>query len=154
MSSAAAAQLAMRTESGAAPDEVGSSLQQGLAAVAVYIPSEALAGFIGLWGLFAVISPTQAFGNALVVLGALLIPFFIAVGFNFKLRRHRNKATLLIVFGLIAYAAWILALPGGPWKGTWSILGTSAPSETLGGGIVLVLALVMPPIAKRLKLRS
>jgi hypothetical protein len=158
MSSAGAARAAMATADNPgqeAASPVGNGVQQGLAVIADYIPSEALATFLGLWGLATgLLHPTRQLFDGIVVVGFLAVPFFLAVGFNFNVRLFLFKFTLLLIFGLVAFAVWLLALPGGPWAGTLNVLGTDMPTETLGGGLVIILAGSMPKIASLLHLRE
>jgi hypothetical protein len=46
-------------------------------------------------------------------------------------------------------------MPAGPWAGKVNLLGTpDVPTELLGGGLVLILATIMPKVASILKLRQ
>lgn len=159
MSSAAAAHEAIAAASNTTTvDEAsraGNGVQQGLAAIAEYIPSEALATFLGLWGLVSALqNPTQDLYNAIVLIGYLAVPFFLAIGFDFKVQRFVGRFGLLLLFGLISFTVWLLALPGGPWSGTINVLGTDMPAETLGGGLVIIVSGSMPKIASLLGLRK
>lgn len=158
MSSAAAAREAMAAEGRTTVDEAsreGNGVQQGLAAISEYIPSEALATFLGLWGLATVLdNPSRELFNAIVFIGYLAVVFFLLLGFNFKVQLFPLKFGLLLVFGWIAFSVWLLALPGGPWSGTLTVLDTPMPAETLGGGLVILVSGSMPKIASVLGLRK
>ena len=87
MPGSSAARNARRADS-PSPEVNGNPVQQGLAVVADYIPSEALALFLGIYGVVTAVapSPTEALRNAIVGIGAIAIPLSLALGFNFSIR--------------------------------------------------------------------
>ena len=151
MSSALAARLASRSD--VEVEVEGNAVQQGLGVIAAYIPSESLAIFLGVYGIVTQFQPTEALRNAIVVLGLLLIPFFIALGCNFRLAGKMQKFVLWRLCGVISFLVGVLAMPGGPWSGKLDVLGTDLELSALGGALVIILAGTMPGIAKALKLR-
>ena len=65
-----------------------------------------------------------------------------------------KKFLLLLGFGVVAFYAWVLAMPGGPYAGDVDLFGAKVPSEIAGGALVIVLAPLMPVFARALKLRE
>jgi hypothetical protein len=135
-----------------------SDTERGLRLIAAYIPSEALAAYLALLGLMvpAVGTPTgQVLAvKAIVLLAGLglsiaLIFLGFKPGANDDAATSRRKRILLIGFAFVAFLAYSLATPGGPWSG--GLLGI--PVTVWGAAAALILAPLLPALAQRWGLR-
>jgi hypothetical protein len=162
MATAMAGDIAARTGIEAQPRAATASrptpaeeLRNRLELIETYIPSSALATFIGI---YAVINPPAASAPllrlVLVVLGVVMVWFATWVGFKFRVgATHRWKFIGLSVIGTVAFLAWVLAMPGGPVSGNVNLLGASIAAAHLGAAGVFLTAFFMPAIASALHLR-
>jgi hypothetical protein len=139
----------------AAPPDVESSLER----LTTWVPTEVVGIYISLVGLFL---PASDAGRwALFLIGVVLVPAF--VGVNSALVNKRGAAKwradqrpgdpprvslrqvgLCVAVALVAYIAWSMALPNTPFLAWFD----DAPR--LGGGLVVVLALILPKVAELL----
>lgn len=153
MSSARAGELAVKASGGGGDTDRDSGVKQALEAVAAYIPAEALALFVSLYGLLQ--PGSVQLRTILIVIGIVALVVAIAAGFDFRLSTptKRRRFSWLIVFGLVSFSAWLLAMPGGPFAGKVDLFGENYEVTLLGGASVLLLAFLLPVAAKALRLR-
>jgi hypothetical protein len=141
----------------AAPDA-----KSALELITTWIPTEVVAVYVSLVGLFA---PASDLGRwVLFGIGAALVPSFVFIDGALLNKRasqkweERGNATgpprislrrlgLVTVLAIIAFVAWSMALPNTPFL-TWF----SDPTR-YGGGAVVVLSLAMPKLSELLDLR-
>jgi hypothetical protein len=132
--------------------------ERGLRLVAAYIPSEALAAYLALLGLLvpATGTPTgQVEAVKWIAFTAGLVLAVALVFFGYKRGQDtaavaRRKRAYLIVFAIVAFLAYSVATPGGPWGG--SFLGIAV--TVWGAAIAIVLAAILPVLAATLGLRT
>jgi len=140
--------------------EVGgqSSGEKYLRTVATYIPSEAVALYLFVLGLLT--SFTNSADNLTILRWiCFAIGVVAAVGLVFLTFKPgeadtaagvaRRKRAQLIGFSLVAFIAYSIATPGGPFIGT--ALGLSL--TTWGAVVVAILAVFMPIVAQKWGLR-
>lgn len=157
MSVTAMGQLASAPTHRSAPAGESDS-ERGLRLIATYIPSEALAAYLALLGIFvpAVGTPSGQVVGVKVI--AFVVGLAMALGLvylSFKpgandppAVAHRKRG-LLMAFSTVAFFAYSLATPGGPWSG--SLLGITV--TVWGAGLAIILAPLLPVLAKRWDLR-
>lgn len=117
-----------------------------------YIPSEIIGIYVALLGLW---SPDDRSAKWTVFfIGLLLTPFFVIYSYVTKRAERRAKGLhgtkpliLLSVFAVVGFTAWSAALPDTPWE---QVFGDD--TTRLGGGAVILLAAVLPPLAQMLRL--
>jgi hypothetical protein len=130
-----------------------SSVEQALEAIAAYIPAEALALFLSVYGL---LQPEPLELRLIVVAGGIVaVVLAIWAGFEFRVRTKTRfrRFWLLTLFGIVAFLAWVTAMPGGPFAGSVLLFGQAFEVALLGGVAVLLLAFLLPMLAKALKLQ-
>jgi hypothetical protein len=136
------------------PTTSGARVAQAVDAVAQFVPTELIGIYIAGAGI---LSPMSHAGSvALACICALLIPVLFWLGAkipaipNGTWGSGANKISLvtLLLFSIVAFAAWVCAIPGGPFE----ILGPSAPK--IGALTVIVLAVVLPLAARKFELMS
>lgn len=130
---------------------VGTRVAQAIDAVAQFIPTELIGIYITGAGILSPLSPT---GSIVLASGcAALIPLLFWLGAKIPAvpkgawEQGSNTVWTLMLFSVIAFAAWLCAIPGGPFK---DVFGSSAPK--IGAFSVVVLAVLLPLAARKLKL--
>jgi len=134
-----------------------SPVESGIEKITAWIPSEVVAIYVALVGIFAPGSETTKW--VIFGIGAVCVPTF--VGLNAALvnkqgkdewsrqnkegsppRIARKRIGLLIAFGLVAFVVWAFALPATPF------LTITDSATKIGGALVIVMSLLMPLLAK------
>jgi len=132
-------------------------LKTGLELIAAYIPAQALALFVSIYGFLNPPESASGFRLLLVLGGFVAVVLAVWAGFDFRLRlsaKRRAQLAWLWLFGILAFFAWVLAMPGGPLAVKVNVLGYDTTTTTLGGVLVLVLAAGLPGLARRVGVRS
>lgn len=117
-----------------------SRVQAALEAIAGYIPSEALALYIGALGAFQPSTDTAKW----VVLGLgvlLVIGFAVWSALDRATRPATDKVAIVTVLAIISFVTYAAALPGSPF------LSIHAQATVAAGYIAVLLSLVLPKIA-------
>ncbi len=141
-------------EEAATPD-----VESSLEGLTTWIPTEVVGIYISLVGLFMPESSVERW--AFFLIGVALVPVF--VGVNGAIVNKRGAAAwkaeqrpgdppkisprqmgLCVMVALVAYVAWSMALPNTPFAAWFD------DATRLGGGLVLVLALLLPKVAELL----
>ena len=134
-----ASRTAIRAGDPAAADD---SRQSAISQIATYIPSDVLATYIALEGIFPHGSRTAKWVLFGVGVGlCVLLPMTNLISSNLKTRDGWPKQIVVIVMAVIAFTAYALALPDTVFSSY-----VKDPSR-LGGAAALVLALVLPSVA-------
>lgn len=124
--------------------------------VANFIPSEVITVYVALWGL---VTPESSAAKWTVFgVGLALVPIVFVLTYMIGRRKvavesdgqapgRSLKVSLpLLVFGVVAFVAWVAAMPGNPF--------TQFGGQALkfGGGAVIVLGMLLPMAAEALGL--
>jgi hypothetical protein len=138
------------------------SVESGLEAITAWIPSEAVGSYVALLGLFRPAHATARWilfgvGAALVVMFLLINAILVNKQGATEWNKQKMQGTppklsgkkLAAVLGisLVAYVAWAGALPGTPFLDWWT------DATVLGGAAVIVLAFLLPKLAKILNVK-
>jgi hypothetical protein len=134
-----ASRTAIRAGDPAAADD---SRQSAISQIATYIPSDVLATYIALVGIFPHGSKTAKWALFGIGVGlCVLLPMTNLISSGLQTRDGWPKQIVVIVMAVIAFAAYAMALPDTVFAGY-----VTDPSR-LGGAAALVLALVLPSVA-------
>jgi hypothetical protein len=134
-----ASRTAIRAGSPAAADD---SRQSAISQIATYIPSDVVATYIALDGIFphgSKVAKWVLFGIGVGL--CVLLPMTNLISSDLQTRDGWPKQIVVIVMAIIAFTAYALALPDTVFSGY-----VKDPSR-LGGAAALVLALVLPSVA-------
>lgn len=159
MATAQAGEIAERSGADDAPKAAttptaADELRNRLELIETYIPSSALATFVGIYALLSPPSTAPLLRLVLVVLGIGMVVFATWVGFKFNVRStQRRKFLGLCALGTVAFLAWVLAMPGGPVSGELNVLGAKIAAGQLGAAGVFLTAFFMPGVASLLRLK-
>ena len=140
-----ASQAPVATAGSETPSDTSSALSKGLESVARFIPTEAVTVYVAGLGLFTPSSQREkwiVFVIGLAVVGALVLLNAPVAAFKSRVAGWRPAAVLII--SSVAFVAWAAATPGGPFDDI------SARATIWGGFAVLVIAPILPLLAKRL----
>jgi hypothetical protein len=131
--------------------------EKNLRLIVTYIPSEAVALYLLFLGTLLAIITDPANQQAArwvsfavgLLAGIALAYLGFKPGTNDTDTTTRNKRLGLVAFATVAFFAYSVATPGGPWQG--SIIG--APLSIWGSLLAAVLAVFLPKLAERFNLR-
>jgi hypothetical protein len=136
-----------------APSSTGARVAEAVNAVAQFIPTELIGIYVAGAGMLSPLSPT---GNAILAIAcAALIPLLFWLGAKIPAvpkgawEQDSTTVWVLMLFSVVAFAAWLLAMPGGPFNG---LFGAKTPQ--IGAFTVVVLAVVLPLSARKFNLTS
>lgn len=121
-----------------------SAVQGALEAIAAYIPSEALAVYIAAIGILQPQGTTEPWVWLAIGLG-LVVLFSVIGALDREVRTPIDKLVIVIVFGLLSFAAYAGALPGSPF------LQLDARATAAAGVVALALSYALPKIARIVK---
>jgi hypothetical protein len=140
-----------------------SAVASGIEKVTTWIPSEVVTIYVALLGIFDPGKDSTRW--ILFAIGAFCVPVFVALNTALvnkhgkeeweKKDKHAGsppklalkRIVLLVVFGIVAFVVWALALPSTPF------LSLGQDATRVGGGLVVVVSLVMPMVAELLDLK-
>jgi hypothetical protein len=137
-------------------------VETALEKITQWIPSEAVAAYVALLGIFAPDDSTVrwvlfAIGIALVIafvfLNAALVNKQGAKQWAAEKRKGpapklaTRRVFMLIGIGLVAFVVWAFALPESPF------LSVTDEATRIGGALVVVVSLIMPKVADLLDLK-
>ncbi|MEO5874388.1 MAG: hypothetical protein ABIS86_06065 [Streptosporangiaceae bacterium] len=163
MSVAKYAQVAVATEAVNDPDTVKPQStdydrDSALTRVAAFIPSEAVAVYLALWSFIGPDTSTTRW--VVFAIGLALVPTFYLLAYLQRRRmvgvnqgevppqRSLRVVLLLLVFAMLAFTAWAMAMPDNPF------LDLTDQALKFGGGAVIVLGILMPRAADVLGLNK
>jgi hypothetical protein len=131
-------------EIGGAPISSGSNVssraQAALEAIAGYIPSEALALYIGALGAFQPATDASKW----IVLGAGVALVILFAGWNAADRATRpapRKIAVVVVLAVVSFVTYAAALPGSPFISVW------AQAPVAAGYVAVALSVLLPRFA-------
>lgn len=131
----------------------GSAVSSAIAAIAAYIPTEVVAGYVAVTALAASLKLNPW---ALWWVFIILTPFYTAYAY---LQRpavkaapaDRKKLAVLIGFALVGYVVWTLALPATPFV---QFFGDATSAATVGGIVVVIVAPLLAALSTVFKIRD
>jgi hypothetical protein len=161
MSVAKYAQVAVSTEAVNDPETVKPQSTDydkdtALTKVAAFIPSEAIAVYLALWSFIGPDTTTTRW--VVFAIGLALVPTFYLLAYFQRRRvvgvnegeappqRNLRVVILLLVFAMVAFTAWAMAMPDNPF------LSLNDQALKVGGGSIIVLGILMPRVANVLGL--
>lgn len=119
------------------------TLGSALESVVAFIPTEVVTLYVAALGIFHPTTSAAKWG----IFGfcGLLVPIFVIIG---SLEEHQRgkevsikSGGLVVVFGLVAYTTWTMALPETPFEEFTEY------ATKIGGAAVLVTASILPRVA-------
>jgi hypothetical protein len=136
---ASRAAIRAETDGAAAADQ---SRKSGIAQIATYIPSDVVATYVALEGIFPRGSETVKwilFGVGIAL--CIALPMLNLITSDMSTATGWGKQVVVIILAIVAFTAYAMAIPG-------SAFASLVPEATRwGAASALVLALIMPFIA-------
>jgi hypothetical protein len=137
-------------------------VETALEKITQWIPSEVVAAYVALLGIFAPDDSTLRW--VLFAVGVVLVIVFVGLNAALVNKRGREKwesekrpgpapklATkrllTLMGVGIVAFVVWAFALPDSPF------LSVTEQATRIGGALVVIVSLVMPLVAELLDLK-
>jgi len=133
--------------------------QAYLRALVAYIPSEATALYLFLLGVLVPAEGTSAdqvhtVRVAIFIISVVFAWLFVLHGFKPLADDSRNRKALklgmLLAIAAVAFGAYSMATPGGPWDGQWS----GIEITQIGAGLAAIISLGLPVIVRPLGLEA